>query len=253
MKIRYLIIIILLLSCGKSNKNSIIVAVAANTQFAMDEIVNEFNDTYNTKIQLISSSSGKITAQIKNGAPYDIFLSADMTYPQTLYKDGFSYNKPVIYAKGVLVIWYADSLNFNKNISELVKSNNINKIAIGNPKNAPYGAAAWNILKINKLLSNTVISKMVYAENISQVNQYIVNKAVDVAFTSKSSVLSKKMINIGKWKEIDNSNYKEIEQGIIMLKHGMENNEIICKKFYDFMFQEKAKNILKKYGYEIIE
>src|SRR5438552_5126238 len=118
------------------------VAAAANVQFVMDELKKDFEKFSGTQVNVILNSSGKLTAQIKEGAPYDIFVSADMKYPQELYKSGFAVDSPKVYANGVLVLW--TTLTDIKPLADLkiLTSVAIKKIAIANPQTAPYGAAA---------------------------------------------------------------------------------------------------------------
>lgn len=224
---------------------SIILAAAANTQYAVDKIIDIFKSKYNINVRKVISSSGKLTSQITHGAPYDIFLSANMKYPLFLYKKGFVVNKPKVYAKGVLVIWTLKNFNL-KNWEESLKK--AKKIALPNPKNAPYGKAAVTVLK-KKGIFKDIKEKIVYGESVSQTNQYIVSKIADIGFTAKSVVLSPKMKNLGKYKDIDKNLYNPIAQGVVITKYGYKNHKDEVLKFYNFLFSKKAKEIFKKYGY----
>lgn len=227
--------------------NEITVATSANVQFAIEEISKEFEKETGIKIKSIVSSSGKLSAQIDNGAPFDIFISADTKYPDNLYKKGKSFSKPKIYAKGLLVLWTLKDFKLDKNLS-ILKNIKVEKIALANPKNAPYGEQAIAVLdKLN--LKNSLESKFVYGDSISQVNNYIYSKNVDIGITSKSTVLSNKMNGIGKWIELNNKYYKPIEQSAVILKYGQENNMVNSDKFYNFLYSKKAQTILKNNGY----
>lgn len=192
------------------------------------------------------SSSGKLTAQIVRNAPFDLFLSADMRYPIYLYKRGYSITAPKVYAHGILVLWSNKNIKFS-NIQILV-SKKIKKIAIPNPRIAPYGRAAKESL-IHYNLYNKVKNKLVYGESVGQASNYIYEKIVDIGFTAKSIVLSPKIKNKGYWVEIPSNTYRPISQGVVILKHGSKNP--YAKKFFNFIFSEKGKEILKKYGYEV--
>lgn len=230
-----------------ASSNEITLATSANVQFAIEEISKEFEKETGIKVKNIVSSSGKLSAQIDNGAPFDIFISADTKYPDTLFKKGKTYLKPKIYAKGLLVLWTLKDFKLDKNLT-ILNDNRIEKIAIANPKNAPYGEQTINILdKLN--LKNSLEAKFVYGDSIAQVNNYIFSKSVDIGITSKSTVLSPKIKGIGSWIELNNNYYKPIEQSAVILKYGQENNLKNSTKFYEFIFSKKTKSILKKYGY----
>jgi len=224
------------------------VAAAANVQFTVEELKNVFEQETGLKVRTIIGSSGKLTTQIENGAPFDIFLSADMDYPETLYKEGLVYKEPKIYAYGTLVLWtLRNNVDVSKGIAILADPS-IKKIAIANPKNAPYGRKAVDALKFSHLYQG-VNKKLVYGESISQVNQFIVAQAADIGFTAKSIVLSSEMKDKGKWVEVDPQSYERIAQGAVMLKYAQRQHLAAAEKFYDFLFSDKAKDIFKKYGY----
>lgn len=231
------------LYAGKIN-----IAVAANVSYAIDELKAEFKKSSpDTDIQVILGSSGKLTAQIKNGAPYGLFMSANMKYPKALYSDKIAITKPVVYAQGALAYLSVNSIDFTKGIA-FVNDESITKIAIANPKTAPYGKAAVEAIK-NGGFYEQVKDKFVYAESISQTVTYAVT-AADVGFIAKSSLFSSKMSKYKKgvnWEAVDSKLYAPIKQGIVLLKYGENNSEY--KAFYDFILSEKAKIIFKKYGY----
>ncbi|WP_368029934.1 molybdate ABC transporter substrate-binding protein [Arcobacter sp. s6] len=224
------------------------IAVAANVSYAIEELIKEFNKTNpDTKIQVTLGSSGKLVAQIKNGAPFNIFMSANMDFPQALYDESIAITKPVIYAEGALAMFSSKELDFSKGI-DLIKDSSILKIAIANPKTAPYGTAAIEVMK-NAGLEEFIKDKLVYAESISQVVTYATT-ATDIGFIAKSSLyddkLSKYKENIN-WVSLDTKLYKSIEQGIVIINNAKDNSEV--KAFYDFILSAKAKEIFINYGY----
>ncbi|MCK4440390.1 MAG: molybdate ABC transporter substrate-binding protein, partial [Sulfurovaceae bacterium] len=154
-----------------SMSETIKVAVAANVSYAINDLKKEFNKLHpDTKVEITLGSTGKLTAQIKNKAPYQIFMGANMLYPQTLYKEGFAITRPLVYAQGSLAYLSRTKRDFSKGI-ELVKDDNIKKIAVANPKTAPYGIATAEALK-NAKLYNDIKSKFIYGESISQTVTY---------------------------------------------------------------------------------
>ncbi|PCJ94456.1 MAG: molybdate ABC transporter substrate-binding protein [Flavobacteriaceae bacterium] len=238
---------LIICSCGESKTNTLTIATASNMQFAMTEIVQSFTKHTGIKCHIITGSSGKLTAQISEGAPYDIFLSANIKYPEELYKKGFTSSKPIIYAYGGLVLW--STMHEKPSLSILLKDT-ITHIAIANPKTAPYGEAAVLVLK-NAGIYEEIKNKLVYGESISQTNQFILSGAADIGFTSKSVVLSPKIKNEGNWISINEDNHSPINQGVVLLKSS--NRKQKGERFYTFLFSEQAQNILKKYGYSVAQ
>jgi len=224
------------------------IAVAANVSYAIEDLKKEFYKLYpETKVKVILGSSGKLTAQIIYGAPYQLFMSANMKYPNALYKDKIAITKPTIYAKGSLAILSTKTQDFTDGI-QLLKDEKISKIAIANPKTAPYGKATVEAIK-NAKIYNDVKKKFVYGESISQTVSYTVT-ATDIGIIAKSSLYSPKMSRFKKrinWKEIDSKLYTPISQGIVILKDGKNNAEV--EAFYSFILSEKAKKIFEEFGY----
>ncbi len=240
----------LLLFSTYSMAGTIKVAVAANVSYAMDELKKEFYSHYpDTKVQVTLGSSGKLTAQIKNGAPYEVFMSANMKYPEALYNDKLATTKPLVYIQGSLAYLSNKKQDFTTGM-ELLKSNKIVKIAFANPKTAPYGKAAEEAMK-NAGVYESVKEKFVFAESISQTVTYTVT-ATDIGFIAKSSLYSPQMARFKEginWADVDGELYTPINQGIVILKAGQNSAEV--KAFYDFILSEKAQKIFRDFGYLI--
>lgn len=240
-----LLIVVFLQACRTEREKSITAAVAANVQFAIDTLAALYEDETGMKVNIILGSSGKLTAQILQGAPYDVFLSADMKYPMEIYNRHMAVHIPKTYAYGSLVLW---SLSEHiSSDSDLVKNEGIRKIALANPKTAPFGVATVQFLE-NSGLYDAVKDKLVFGESISQVNQFVTTQTADAGFTSKSVLLSRQIKNSGTWIEIDTGKYSPIKQGIVLIKRKhLESGE--AEKFYDFLLSEKAKRIFSDFGY----
>ncbi len=223
------------------------VAVAANLQSVIKVLQKDFKQKTGIEIEPIVGSSGNLTAQVRNGAPYDVFLSADMTFPETLFKEGFSAKKPVVYAQGSLIICSKQDIGF-ENWERVLMTERIKKIAIANPAIAPYGKAAEESLK-DKGILNDVKSKIVYGESISQVNTYITTGVVEVGFTTQALVKDPANKIQLYWKPIDPKTYAPIEQGMVLLKHA--NNSSDAEKFYQYILSSAAKAIFEEYGYRL--
>ena len=234
---------ILIISCKRDN--AIKVATSANMQYVMLEMIENYQLSCNCKVDLITSSSGKLTTQIEQGAPFDIFVSADTIYPQYLYDKKITHHLPIKYAKGQLVLWSATQKKYQLND---LTNHTVKKIAIANPKNAPYGKAAIQVLKQLKIY-DLVKPKLVYGESISQVNQFIQSKSVDVGFTALSVIKSPKIKLQNNWILVDETLYQPILHSIIIVSKKQPSNQV--KNFFDYLLSKECKLILKKYGYLI--
>ncbi len=257
MKIAYLysVSFILLLSfsaCTQGNnkekkKEKISVAVAANMQFAMEELAKQFADSSGIQCDLIVSSSGKLTAQIKEGAPFDVFVAANMKYPEEVAKNGKADSPPKEYAYGKLVLWSMVP-EIDPSLTRLADES-IKHIAVANPKTAPYGEAALEVLNYYNL-AGSVEQKLVFGESIAQTNQFITTQSAELGFTAMSVVLSPKMRNKGRWTAVDDRAYTPIKQGVVLIK-GENRPSPAARQFYQFLFSPAAKKILQDYGYAV--
>ena len=232
------------------NAQTINIAVAANVSYVIDELKTEFLKIHpDIKVQVTLGSSGKLTVQIKNGAPYGLFMSANMKYPEALYSEQIAITKPAVYAQGALAYLSVSKRDFSKGVN-LLKEKTIKRIAIANPKTAPYGIAAFEALK-NAEVYEDIKSKFVYGESISQTVTYAV-MAADIGIIAKSSLYSSKMTQYKEgvnWISVDLKLFTPIKQGIVLLK--VSKNVTAYRDFYDFILSKKAKIIFKKYGYII--
>ena len=242
-------ILVLTLSASSAAAQTLSVAVAANMQYAFDDIKAEFKKETGHEVQAVLNSSGKFVTQIMNGAPFDVFLSADMEYPEYLHAQGLSTAAPKVVAYGVLVLWTTKNLDLSQ-WQTLLTSDGVNKIALANPKTAPYGREAMRALTYYKL-ETKVQGKLVFGESISQTNQYIHSGVADLGFTAKSVVSSAEMKGQGKWIELPSASYQSIAQGAVILKHGKESNGALAQQFYDFLYSAKVHAILERNGYKL--
>ena len=173
--------LLLIFSCENKNSPKLRIATSANMHFAINELVKKFTRLEGIECEVIVGSSGKLTAQINEGAPFDVFVSANMKYPNDLYKKGLTKEKPKVYAHGKLVLWtlkndIIPSLKLLENIE-------IKHIALANPKIAPYGIATKETL-ISMGLWNNMSKKVVRGENIAQAFQFIKSRNAELGFVS---------------------------------------------------------------------
>ena len=227
---------------------SINIAVAANVSYASDELIKKFNKEYpNTRVRVTLGSSGKLTAHIKHGAPYHLFMSANMSYPQALYDAKIATTKPVIYADGTLAFLTTKRVDLHLGM-ELLKTSQIKRIAIPNPKTAPYGKVSLQAF-ISSGVYEEIKSKLVFAESASSVVTYAI-RATDIGIVPASTLYSAKMKKYKQnvnWIELDSSLYTPIHQSIVILKKGEKREDVM--NFYKFILSPKGRKIFRKYGY----
>lgn len=246
---------VMLLSCFlltravAASAEPLTVAIAANLKYAFDDLAAEFKKETGIETQSVLNSSGKIATQVRSGAPFDVFMSADMEFPEGLYKDGYATTPPKPYAYGLLVLWTQKNVDLAKGVAGLADAG-VGKVAIANPKVAPFGRQALKALEYYRVRA-AVEPKLVYGENITQVSQYVDSKAADVGFSAKSIVVAPETAGKGRWVEVPPESYEPIAQGVVILKHGSEVNGEAARKFYGFVQSAKARAILARNGYKL--
>jgi len=215
------------------------VATAGNVAFAIKDLAKSFYSKTHIKVVPIIGSSGKLTAQIEHNAPYDVFLSANMKYPEYLYTHHKALTKPKVYARGKLVLFARDGI---KGFDDIFIAQ---KIAIANPQTAPYGKATVEYLK-NTNNYNKLKSKFIIAPNISATFSYAM-KVTNYGFVARSLLFKfPKLNNKNHFIDLDEKLYSPIKQGVVLISHKSE-----AKQFYQFLFSKEAKEIFLKYGYSI--
>jgi molybdate transport system substrate-binding protein len=226
-----------------SDKIQINIAAASDMKFALEELKTKFEETTpNTNVGLTMGSSGKFFEQISNGAPFDLFFSADIEFPKKLKSAGIG-SDVISYAFGRIAVWTLK----NKAI-EITELKNIvyKKIAIANPMHAPYGNRAIEALK--KIgIHETIKDRLVLGENVSQAAQFVETGAADAGIVALSLVMAPNLKGKGSFTIISEKLHSPLEQGFILLKK--ENTAAV--KFMHFMKTEEAKTILAKYGFTI--
>ena len=210
------------------------IAVAANMSFAMPKLIEAFHKYFpDQKVRFTIGSSGKLAAQILHGAKYDLFLSADSTYPKKLYVEGRAWSRPVVYALGELVVVSKEELQSLEDLAKLGRS------AIANPRTAPYGQAAKEALQRSGLWE-TLQKKLVYGESIAQTVSYAIHGA-DAALIAKSALKAPNFPKLYTF-EVDERLYEPIRQSMVII-------EPKGASFFSFMLSRDAQKILKEYGY----
>ena len=243
---RMLLVISICIVAKLSHSQTIRVAAAANTQFAMKEIVSLYESQTEKKVDLIVGSSGKLVAQIVSGAPYHIFISANKKYAENVYNNELASEPLYVYAKGSLVLWTTKEIDLSEGLKALANSQ-IKTIAIPSPKNAPYGRLAIDALNAIDI-QDTIKEKLIFGSSVSQVNQYINLGTVDVGITAKSGVMAAQLKGVGTWSDIDGFG---IDQAMVLLKYSETNAQDDTRMFYEFLQSKESRDIFEKHGYTV--
>lgn len=234
-----------LLFSGAAFAQNVKVAVAINMQPVIKALQKDFKQRTGIEIEPVLGPSGSLAAQIRNGALYDIFLSGDLNFPETLFNDGLCEKRPVVFAQGSLIICSSQDIGF-ENWERVLLTSRIKNIAIVNPEKSPYGKAASQTLADKGIISD-VRQKIVTSDNMSQVNTSIITGNADVGFTTLAFIkdpLNKMLLY---WQLVDPKSYSPIEQGMVLLKRAGTNTD--AEKFYQYILSAPAKAIFKEYGY----
>ncbi len=228
----------------------ITVAAAADLQFVMQEITGRFEKETGKTVKLIYGSSGNFFQQIRNGAPFDMFFSANLDYPTKLESAGLTEPGTFYqYAVGKIVIWVpSDSkLDVTSGLRSLLDPS-IKKIAIANPQHAPYGQAAVAAMK-KEGVYDKVADKFVLGENISQTASFVVSGSADVGIVALSLALSPNMKDKGRYTEIPSGEYPPIEQACVVLKSSRQKET--AKAFLNFIKTPAVTELFRTYGFAV--
>lgn len=225
---------------------SITIAAAADLKFAMDNITATFRKAHpNDTVQVIYGSSGKFYTQIRQGAPFDLFFSADIAYPQKLDKAGLTASAPQAYALGKIVLWSAEVDASKLSLQDLAKPS-FDRIAVANPQHAPYGERAVEALHAAGVWKQ-VKGKLVYGENIGQTAQFVRTGNARIGIIALSLALNPAFASKGGYAMIPARLYKPLIQGFVITRRAANNP--LAKAFADFIDSAQAQAILKQYGF----
>lgn len=223
-------------------------AVAANFTEPMRLIVAEFQKETGNTVKLSFGSSGKLYSQTKEGAPFDVFVSADMKHPDLLQEEGLAVKgTSFIYALGKLVLWSAQP-GYVDDKGEVLRKVNYSKLAYADPRLAPYGKAARETL--DELgLWNGVQAKMVTGESIAQTYQFIESGNAELGFVSLSLITKDGTVSKGSYWVVPSHMYSPIRQSAVLLSVAKDN--VAAQAFLAFLKSEKAVMIIRRFGYEL--
>ncbi len=233
---------------------SLSVAAAADLTYCLDDMNAAFKKSHpDADIKVSSGSSGNFATQIKNGAPFEVFLSADIGFPRDLVKAGLADEKSLTtYAVGRLVLWTArpEAVDVTKGLAILAKDEPVKKLAIANPDHAPYGRAAKQALEHDKLWDG-VQGRIVMGENIAQTATFVATGSADAGIVALSLVITGANSKIGKWQEIPADKYAPLEQAAVLTKKGADS--ATAKAYMDFLRTPEARTIFDRFGFRLPE
>jgi len=225
----------------------ITIAAAADLKFALDSIITVFKkENPGTQVNVVYGSSGKLFEQISNDAPFDLFFSADISYPSMLKERGMAISEVKTYGIGRIVLW-SKKLDPNKAKMNILLDRSISKIAMADPAHAPYGQRAEESLKYYGLFDK-VQNELVFGENISQTAQFVTSGAADIGIIALSLALSPAMQKEGGYYYlIPDESHSKLEQAFVILKHALGND--LALTFSNYVSSSEAKKILGFYGF----
>jgi molybdate transport system substrate-binding protein len=235
-----------------ASAQEITVAAASDLQFVFPEVAARFQKETGHSVKVIFGSSGNFYSQIQNGAPFDLFFSADVGYPELLEKAGLTEPGTLYsYATGKIVLWVprGSPLNVDRGLAVLLDPG-VHKIAIANPAHAPYGRAAVAAFRHEKIFDQ-VSSKLVLGENISQAAQFAQSGNADAAILALALVAAPAMKDAGKYFVIPVDEYPPIEQGGAVLKSSQQ--KAVARQFLDFLRRPEILALMRDFGFSVPE
>lgn len=240
--------LLFLTAFSAAQAESIHIAVASNFTHTMKELITAFEQQSTHTVKASYGSSGKIYAQIKHGAPFDIFFSADESKPALLFDQGLTHNKPFTYAFGALALWSNNPQFKGQDLKQKLHSGEYNKLALANPKLAPYGIAAMDVLN-NLNLREASKSKWVKGENIAQTYQFVATANADLGFIALSQVIHQQNRS-GIW-AVPSHLYAPIRQDAVLLKNAaLLKDKTAAAEFIQFLNLPSSQQIIQSYGYK---
>ncbi|MDO8845648.1 molybdate ABC transporter substrate-binding protein [Methylicorpusculum sp.] len=247
--IKSLLFIGLLIMTSMAQAEKIIVAAAADLKFALDEIAAEFRQAHpDDTIDIIYGSSGKFFTQIQKDAPFDLYFSADIGFPKQLAKEGFAASEVRPYALGRIVLWSATRDASKMTLQNLADDPSITRIAMANPKHAPYGKRAEEALRSTGIWA-IVEPKLVLGENIAHTAQFVQTGNAQIGIIALSLALNPELASQGGFYLIPDALHEPLEQGYIITKRAANN--ALAARFAEFIASSPARALMIRYGFTL--
>jgi molybdate transport system substrate-binding protein len=237
--------------CSVAYPQDITVAAASDLNYVLKDLASRFEKNTGDKVTLSFGSSGNLYSQIQGGAPYDVFFSADIAYPQKLAASGQIDNSSLrTYAVGRLVLWVPRGSNLDpeKLRMNLLLEPSVHRIAIANPQHAPYGRAAMAALE-HFGLKERVTGELVFGENISQAAQFVQSGNAQAGLIALSLVVSPAMKDFGRYWELPTDSYPQLQQAVAILS--ASKHKAAAKVFLDYVLSDEGTAVLEQYGFRV--
>lgn len=248
LRIRYFALALACLMATAASAGTLTIAAAANLKFAMDDVLVAYRQAHaGSEVDVIYGSSGKLHAQIRNGAPFDLYFSADMDYPRALAEAGFAASHVQPYALGRIVLWSASRDASGMTMQDLTGPQ-VEHIAMANPRHAPYGKRAEEALRAADVWDR-VESRLVFGESIAQAAQFVRSGNAQVGIIALSMALSPELSKLGNHWLIPDDLHAPLEQGFIITKRAEGDTE--AHRFAQFMGSDAARAVLLKHGFSL--
>ncbi len=246
--VHFIFLCCVLLDSKKALADEVNIAVASNFKSTLQKISTDFKLASGHDLIISSASSGKLFAQIKHGAPYDVFLSADEKHPDLLIRNKAANSENAyVYALGKLVL--ISNIEINSDCKNVISSNRLKHLAIANPKIAPYGLAAKQVLQ--KLgLWQQLQTRIVMGENVAQTLQFVSTKNADAGFVAQSLLNMGKLIDRACSWHVPTDMYAPIKQKMVLLKKAEAKPAALT--FIQYMQSAAVKGIIKSSGYDVL-
>lgn len=234
---------------ARAQAKSLTIAAASDLRFALDEVLKPFRAAHpGARIDGIYGSSGKFATQIRNGAPFDVFLSADRAFAEALQQEGLTTGASRLYAVGYLVAWSADPELGRLPLAELVRDVRVKRFSIANPEHAPYGMRAMEALR-SQGLQDAVQPKLVFGDNIAQAAQFIETGAAQAGLIALSLVLSPALQGRGAYTRVPEAWHRPLEQAYVLTRRAKDNP--LADAFVNHLESPAARSTLRRYGFAL--
>lgn len=234
--------------CASAHADTIHIAVASNFNKTLQALVQQFEQSHDHRVVISSGSSGKLFAQIQHGAPFDIFLSADREKPEALERAGLSEpGMRFTYALGTLALW-APHMDSTEDGPTLLQSGRIQRLALANPRLAPYGSATSDVLE-HFMLTDDTRKRWVLGENIAQTYQFIASGAADAGFVALTQLIDGQVNTQGTVWRVPSSLHRPIIQQALLLRRGSAKRG--ARDFWQFLQSDQARYIIRDHGYTV--